>query len=199
MFFGGSFLALFQFWNYHYFFVFERISSLYRYYMLYKFFIFSVLSNSISLGMYHVFWHLLTLRCWICVTVLPFIWFWGKFDVFHLEVIIVRWSWSWLLELHIQVSHSSHCGIHHWWEMLRLLYRIQYPWNLWKHWNLCFSCSQGKHHGTHIAARRAKHMRGAYEIDDFMELRFLVFGSLCLKQILLYGGLRAKLRGKRYT
>ena len=93
-------------------------------------------------------------------------------------MIIVRWSWSWLLELHIQVSHSSHCGIHHWWEMLRLLHRIQYPWNLWKHWNLCFSCSQGKNHGKHIAARRAKHMRGAYEIDDFMELCFLVFGRL---------------------
>ena len=31
----------------------------------YHFFIFSVLSNSISLGMYHVFWHLLTLRFWI--------------------------------------------------------------------------------------------------------------------------------------
>ena len=45
----------------------------------------------------------------------------------------------------------------------------------------------------------AKHMRGAYEIDDFMELCFLVFGGLFLKQILLYGGLCAKLRAKRYT
>ena len=26
-----------------------------------------------------------------------------------------------------------------------------------------FSCSQGKNNGKHIAARRAKHMRGAYD------------------------------------
>ena len=62
-----------------------------------------------------------------------------------------------------------------------------------------FSCSQSKNHGKHIAVRRAKHMRGAYEIDDFMELCFLVFGSLFLTQFLLYGGLCAKLRAKRYT
>ena len=42
----------------------------------------------------------------------------------------------------------------------------------------CFSRSQGNHHGKHIAARMAKHMRGAYEIGDFMKLRFLVFGGL---------------------
>ena len=37
---------------------------------------------------------------------------------------------------------------------------------------------------THIAARRAKHMRGAYEIDDFIELCFLVFGRLFLTRML---------------
>ena len=104
-----------------------------------NFFICSVLNDSISFGMYHVFWHLLTLRFWY-FTILHFIWGWGKFDIFHLEVIIVRWSWSWLLESHIQVLDSGHCGIHHWWEMLHLLYWIQYSWNPWRHYNLWTSC-----------------------------------------------------------
>ena len=41
--------------------------------------------------------------------------------------------------------------------------------------NARVSCSQGKTHGKHIAARMPKHMRSAYDIDDFMESCFLVF------------------------
>ena len=41
-------------------------------------------------------------------------------------------------------------------------------------------------------------MRGAYEIDDFMELCFLVFGRLFLTQILQYGELLAKRSGDQW-
>ena len=55
--------------------------------------------------------------------------------------------------------------------------------------NASCSCSQGKTHGKHIAARMPKHMRSAYEIDDFMESCFLVFRGPFYSKIVLYSGL----------
>ena len=54
--------------------------------------------------------------------------------------------------------------------------------------NSCFSRSQGKNHWIHIAARMAKHMRGAYEINDFMKLCSLVFGGFFLSKFCCTAG-----------
>ena len=73
------------------------------------------------------------------------------------------------------------------------------PMECMKTLKFVFSCSQGKNHGKHIAARRAKHMRCAYEIEDFMELCFLGFGGSMFKQMLLWGGFCAKFRAEKHT
>ena len=64
---------------------------------------------------------------------------------------------------------------------------------------LFFSFAKQKIIEKHIAAQMTKHMRGAYEIGDFMKPCFLVFGGLFFLDILLYGVLCAKLRANMYT
>ena len=93
-----------------------------------------------SIGICHVFWHLLILR--FChFTILPFSLFWVDFDISQLEMIMAS-------ELHNQVLDSCHCGIFRWWTMLRLLYSTHDEGNLENNKLLLFMSAR-RNHGKH--------------------------------------------------